>query len=158
MRKHMEWGALILGLVAGPLITLILDRAWDHYSGRYLAVVRGEAQDRDGRYYVGIALIGALLGCAPAAVMRGERPLPLGVAKAALGALAGTLIVVVITLCRAETLGGPLGKGQASYLVSGLYWVPFGIVIGATVGVLVPVKRPANGPEGDKSDSSSPPG
>jgi hypothetical protein len=126
---------LIVGILTGPIIAIMLAVLWDHYSGRYMAFMRGEVEEPNGWYPLVVAVCGALI-CAAAAVMMRGRELPRGVIHAALGGLAGAGVVVLGTLIIGQTVGAPSERSEGRYFVS-IYVVPLAIVLGAIGGYAV---------------------
>jgi hypothetical protein len=85
---------------------------------------------------------GVLAGVALAAAV-GRTRLPWWLRGAALGALWGVGVVVLLTLAVAHSAGGSTSMVQAPYLHAGLaYGVPVGAVVGAAWGVLAGLRRP----------------
>jgi hypothetical protein len=128
MKQGSIFRSLLLGLFAGPILAWALATAFYYYPMQQAALLRGEVEDFAGWPIALIGGAGALLGSIVALTI-GNRPLPLSVKHATIGALVSVGLVVLGILILAQMFGGPSSKRQAPYLDWGrIYAVPVALV------------------------------
>src|SRR4051812_18499772 len=115
MNPGSTFRSLLLGLVAGPFLAWALATAFYYYPMQQAAVQRGEAEDFAVWPLALLGGVGALVGSTVALTV-GNRPLPLPVKYASIGAFAAVGVVVFVTTVLAQMFGGQSSLGQARYL------------------------------------------
>src|SRR3712207_5804400 len=111
MNPRSHFRSLFLGLTAGPILAWAVAVAFVYYPRQQAALQRGEVEDFAVWPVALIGGVGALLGSIVALTI-GNRPLPLPVKHASIGALVSVGVVVLGTMILAQMFGGPSSKPQ----------------------------------------------